>query len=184
MNPGLLPTPSSDHLPGNALQVPASGRASPGGFSSRRSAVMMLAYAVLVLVCVASLISAGDFSFGRKPWENLVATAHELSRPSFLDVWFGNPNLEYTADDGRVLRVEDQRVVEAKFLMGLTDAIWTTLKIATLGSLLAAILGAAVSGAGAYRGDESVAAAGARAWRGGAHRLRAAVGGTASVALA
>ena len=103
---------------------------------------MLLAYAVLVLVCVASLVNAGDFSFGRKPWENLVTTAGELSRPSFLDVWFGNPNLEYTADDGRVLRVEDQRVVEAKFLMGLIDAIWTTLKIATLGSLLAAILGA------------------------------------------
>ncbi len=117
-------------------------RSTPSGFSSRYSAALLLAYAVLVMVCVASLVMAGDFSFGRRPWTNLVATVGELSHPSFLDVWFGNPRLEYKADDGRVLRVEDQRAVEVKFLMGLLAAIWTTIKIATLGSLLAAILGA------------------------------------------
>ena len=113
-----------------------------GGFSSRRAAWLMAAYALLVVLCVGSLIRAGDFSFGRNPWRNLVATAGELSQPSFLNLWFGDQRLEYKADDGRVLRVEDQRAVEAKFLQGLGVAVWTTLKIATLGSLLAALLGA------------------------------------------
>jgi phosphonate transport system permease protein len=117
-------------------------RTNPSGFSSRNSAALLVAYALLVLTCVASLVMAGDFSFGRKPWTNLVTTLGELSQPSFLDLWFGNPHLQYTADDGRVLRVEDQRAVEATFLLGLLLAIWTTIKIATLGSLLAAILGA------------------------------------------
>jgi phosphonate ABC transporter permease subunit PhnE len=111
-------------------------------FSSRRSVWLMALYALLVLACVASLIRADDFSLGRKPWQNLMATAAELSQPSFLNLWFGNPNLEFIADDGRVLRVEDQRATEAAFLIGLGAAIWTTFKIATLGSLLAAFLGA------------------------------------------
>ncbi len=142
MKPDAIPTSPVEQLAGSPALARLSSRSAVGGFSSRNSAVMLLAYAVLVLICVASLINAGDFSFGRKPWENLTTTVGELSRPSFIDVWFGNPHLEYTSDDGRVLRVEDQRVVEAKFLMGLVDAVWTTLKIATLGSLLAAILGA------------------------------------------
>lgn len=96
-------------------------------------------YAVLIAACVSSLINAGDLSLGRKPWENLKRTAVELSEPSFLNVWFGNEKLEYKADDGRVLRVENQRVTERKFLLGLSEAIWTTIKIATLGSLLAAL---------------------------------------------
>ena len=112
------------------------------GFSSRRSAVLIAIYALLVALCLASLYAADDLSLGRKPWQNLMTTAGELSRPSFLDVWFGNPQLEYKSDDGTVLRVEDQRASEARFLMGLTAAVWTTLKIATLGTLLAAILGA------------------------------------------
>ncbi|MBL8525887.1 MAG: phosphonate ABC transporter, permease protein PhnE [Betaproteobacteria bacterium] len=102
----------------------------------------MLVYAALILACVWSLVSAGDFTLGRKPWQNLMTTAGELSRPSFVDLWFGNTQLEYKSDDGQVLRVENQRASEAKFLSGLGSAIWTTLKIATLGSLLAAILGA------------------------------------------
>jgi len=120
----------------------AASRRQAAGFSSRRSAWLLAAYAALVIACIVSLIRADDFSFGRRPWQNLVTTAGELSHPSFLNVWFGEPKLEYKADDGRVLRVEDQRTVEARFLMGLGVAIWTTLKIATLGSLLAAILGA------------------------------------------
>ena len=112
------------------------------GFSSRRSAWLLAIYAILIAACVISLVRAGDFSLGRKPWHNLITTAGELSHPSFLNVWFGDPQLEYKADDGRVLRVEDQRAIEAKFMTGLGAAIWTTLKIATLGSLLAAILGA------------------------------------------
>ena len=111
-------------------------------FSSRRSTLLLAFYALLVTVCLASLYQAGDLSLGRKPWENLLTTAGELSRPSFIDVWFGDPQLEYKSDDGRVLRIEDRRVNEAAFLLGLGGAIWTTLKIATLGTLLAAVLGA------------------------------------------
>ena len=112
------------------------------GFSSRKSALLLAIYACLIVACLASLYRAGDLSLGRKPWENFVATAGELSRPSFINVWFGEPQLEYRSDDGRVLRVEDQRATEASFIKNLAGAIWTTLKIATLGSLLAAILGA------------------------------------------
>ena len=119
-----------------------ASRRQAAGFSSRRSTWLIAAYAILVIACVASLIRADDFSFGRRPWQNLITTAGELSHPSFFNVWFGDSKLEYKADDGRILRVEDQRAVEAKFLTGLGSAIWTTLKIATLGSLLAAILGA------------------------------------------
>ena len=119
-----------------------AGRSLSGVFSSRRAVWLIAAYAVLIAICIGSLINAGDFSLGRRPWQNLLTTAGELSKPSFINVWFGDPRLEYISDDGRVLRVEDQRAVEAKFLRGLVTAIWTTLKIATLGTLLAAMLGA------------------------------------------
>ena len=131
-----------------AQNIPASDalasprRARLPGFSSRKSALLLAIYALLVAACLMSLYRAGDLSLGRKPWENLLATAGELSRPSFIDVWFGDPKLEYKSDDGRVLRVEDRRETEAAFIRSLGGAIWTTMKIATLGSLLAAILGA------------------------------------------
>ncbi|MDX2218452.1 MAG: phosphonate ABC transporter, permease protein PhnE [Burkholderiales bacterium] len=105
-----------------------------------RRRLYLAAYALLLLTCVWSLVAAGDLSLGRKPWENFARTASELSRPSFVDLWFGNPALEFKADDGRVLRVENQQESEARFLKGLGRAIWDTLKIATLGSLLAAIM--------------------------------------------
>ena len=135
MHPPATPAPPA--LDAIAVPVPPLR-----GFSSRRSTWLMALYALLVVACVASLIRADDFSLGRKPWQNLVTTAAELSQPSFLNLWFGNPKLEYIADDGRVLRTEDQRATEAAFLTGLAGAIWTTFKIATLGSLLAALLGA------------------------------------------
>lgn len=111
-------------------------------FSSRWMAGLMLLYAIIVAGCVASLVMAGDFSFGRKPWENLKTTAIELSVPSFVNVWFGNEALEYRNDDGKLLRVENQRKVELKYLGGVGMAIWVTFKIATLGTLLAAFIGA------------------------------------------
>lgn len=101
---------------------------------------LSLAYACLVTVCLLSLISEGDLSLGRRPLQNLIQTAAEFSYPSFLDVWFGNPHLEYRSDDGNVLRVEDRRDVESRYLVGLASATWTTFRIATLGSLLAAVL--------------------------------------------
>lgn len=105
-----------------------------------RRRLYLVAYALLLAACLWSLIAAGDLSLGRKPWENFARTAQELSRPSFVDLWFGNPALEYKADDGRVLRVENQQESETRFLTGLGRAVWDTLKIATLGSLLAALL--------------------------------------------
>ena len=101
---------------------------------------LSLVYACLVVVCLSQLISDGDLSFGRRPLQNLMQTATEFSYPSFLDVWFGNPHLEYVSSDGTVLRVENRRVVETNYLLGLARATWTTFSIATLGSLLAAVL--------------------------------------------
>lgn len=98
---------------------------------------LTLAYALLVAVCLGSLVQENELSLGRNPWANLVKTAGEFARPSFLDVWFGNTHLEYRSDDGRVLRVENRRQVEADYLAGLGRATWTTVRIATLGALLA-----------------------------------------------
>jgi phosphonate transport system permease protein len=108
--------------------------------SQLRLRCYFVVYAALLVACAASLVMADDLSLGRNPWRNLVTTVSELSRPSFVDVWLGNPQLEYKSDDGRVLRVENQKAVEVKYLYGLIEATWTTLKIATLGSLIAAIL--------------------------------------------
>ena len=101
---------------------------------------LLVAYGLLLLASVLSFAQQGDLSLGRNPWGNLARTLGELSRPSFFDVWFGDPNLQYKAADGRVLRVEDRRVVESQYLWGVLDATWTTLKIATVGSFLAALL--------------------------------------------
>jgi len=101
---------------------------------------LVLAYALLIAVAVGTLASAGDLSLGRNPLANLAKTAADFAHPSFLDVWFGNPQLEYRSDDGTLLRVEDRRVVEADFLRQLAGATWVTIVIGTLGSLLGAIL--------------------------------------------
>jgi phosphonate ABC transporter permease subunit PhnE len=55
-------------------------------------------------------------------------------------VWFGPERLTYRSDDGTVLRVENRREVEASFLAAVARATWVTLQIATLGSLLAALM--------------------------------------------
>jgi phosphonate transport system permease protein len=102
--------------------------------------VWLVAYAVLVALCVASLWAAGDLTLGRNPWHNLVKSAGEFWQPSFVDLWLGRERLEYRSDDGTLLRVENRRAVEAQFLWALARATWTTLQIATLGSLLAALL--------------------------------------------
>ena len=99
-----------------------------------------LAYVVLIATCVGTLVADGDLSMGRNPWRNLLRSVGEFSHPSFVDVWFGNPQREYRSDDGTLLRVEDRRAVERRYLAGLAEATWTTVRIATLGSLLAAIL--------------------------------------------
>lgn len=101
---------------------------------------LMLLYAALVFASLCSLIREDDLSMGRHPIDNLVKTVREFSHPSFLDVWFGNQHLEYRSDDGTVLRTENRQEIEAHYLSGLAEATWTTFRIATLGSLLGAIL--------------------------------------------
>jgi phosphonate transport system permease protein len=101
---------------------------------------LVLLYAALVLCCLLTLAAAGDLSLGRNPWDNLLKSLSELARPSFLDLWWGEQRLEYRSDDGTLLRVEDRRQVEANFIAALGRATWTTFQIATLGSLLAALL--------------------------------------------
>lgn len=99
-----------------------------------------IAYIALVAACLGSLFAAGDLSFGRNPWDNLLKSLGDFARPSFLDVWFGPERLEYRSDDGTLLRVENRREIEAAFLAALAEATWVTFQIATLGSLLAALL--------------------------------------------
>ncbi|MDB5838331.1 MAG: phnE [Herminiimonas sp.] len=96
-------------------------------------------YLLLAASCLWSLAKDDDLSLGRSPWTNLQKTVVEFAHPSFLDVWLGNPKLEYKSDDGTILRTEDRRAVEKKFLTALVEATWTTIKIGTLGSLLAAV---------------------------------------------
>lgn len=114
------------------------GRLLPRGRAG--FAGLMAIYVALVAVCLGTLVAAGDLAFGRHPWDNLLKSIGDFARPSFLDVWFGPGRLEYRSDDGTLLRVEDRRRVEADFLAGLARATWTTFQIATLGSLLAALL--------------------------------------------
>jgi phosphonate ABC transporter permease subunit PhnE len=100
---------------------------------------VVAAYALLLLASVWSFAAQGDLTLGRRPLANLQRTLAELSHPSFLDLWWGPQRLEYRADDGRLLRVEDRRAVEARYLQEVLGATWTTLKIGTLGAFLAAL---------------------------------------------
>lgn len=100
---------------------------------------LTLIYLLLVAACLGTLAREDELSLGRNPLTNLIKTVGEFAHPSFLDVWFGNPQLEYKSDDGTVLRVENRQEVEADYLAGLGRATWTTIRIATLGSLLGAL---------------------------------------------
>lgn len=99
-----------------------------------------IAYALLLALCLAGLAANSELSFGRAPWANLTKTVGELARPSFVDLWWGPERIEYRSDDGRLLRVDDARAVEVSFLQAVARGAWTTFQIATLGSLLAALL--------------------------------------------
>ena len=103
-------------------------------------AVLVLAYAAVVLACGLGLVWAGDLSWGRNPWDNLLKSVGEFARPSFLDIWFGPERLESRSEDGTLLRTENRQAVEWAFVQALGRATWTTFQIATLGSLLAALL--------------------------------------------
>ncbi len=109
-------------------------------FKSNGLRWLALAYLALLLGCLYTLASQGDLTLGRNPWQNLQRTLADFSHPSFLDAWLGPERLEFKADDGRVLRVENRREVERTYLRGIVSATWTTLVIGTLGSALAAVL--------------------------------------------
>ena len=98
-----------------------------------------LVYAAFAFLCFITLANEDGIGLGRRPWENIKRTATDMAHPSFLDAWFGAERLEYKDAQGKVLRVENRREVETKFLRGLASAVWTTLRIATLGTLLAGL---------------------------------------------
>ncbi|MEO5698282.1 MAG: phosphonate ABC transporter, permease protein PhnE [Burkholderiaceae bacterium] len=119
-----------------------AGRRPPSAWLPRWSALpaLLLACAVLVFASLWTLAAEDELSLGRKPWQNLGKTIAELSEPSFLRVWFGDTRLEVRDVDGRILRVEDQRATEVRYLQGVGRALWTTLRIAALGTALAALI--------------------------------------------
>lgn len=105
-----------------------------------RSLALVVGYVALVAVCLGTLAAQGELSGGRNPWANLVKSVGELAHPSFFDLWFGPEQREFRSDDGTLLRTENRRAAEARYLGGLAEATWTTFRIATLGSLLGAVL--------------------------------------------
>jgi len=121
---------------------PVPHRAPPRSewWQTRALPLLLSSCAVLVMLSLWTLAVEGELSMGRRPWQNLQTTLSQMSEPSFLRVWFGNPNAEVRDGDGRVLRVDDQRETEARYLKGVGRAIWTTLRIGTLGTCLAAVI--------------------------------------------
>lgn len=93
-----------------------------------------------MVICLISLGKSGDLQFGRNPISNILKTADEMKQPSFFDVWYGPEKFEYKSDDGTVLRTENRKEVETTFLQAILRALWVTFKIATVGSVLAALL--------------------------------------------
>lgn len=94
----------------------------------------------LLVVSLWSLSAEDELSLGRRPWENLRRTAGEMSQPSVMKLWFGDTQRQVRDDNGRVLRVEDERATEQAYLKGVGRALWTTLRIASVGTMLAALL--------------------------------------------
>jgi phosphonate ABC transporter permease subunit PhnE len=82
----------------------------------------------------------GDLHFGRNPLGNIAKTFDEMRSPSFLRLWFGNPELQYKDDEGKVLRVENEQTTEREFLFAVGRAIWTTFVIATVGTFVGCII--------------------------------------------
>ena len=70
---------------------------------------LLLACLMLAAVSVWTLAAEDELGLGRKPWHNLKATLADMSEPSFLRLWFGNPQAQVRDAEGRVLREEDQR---------------------------------------------------------------------------
>jgi phosphonate transport system permease protein len=123
-----------------AIGTPGAAALGRNATARTRFASWCAAYMALVVLCLATLWQSGDLNLGRTPWANLTKTVGEFAHPSFLDAWWGAERLEFRSDDGRVLRVENRREVERSFLAAVARGAWVTLQIATLGSLLGALL--------------------------------------------
>ena len=98
-------------------------------------------YLFILVFCLYSLKSHDDLTLGRRPLENLTKTLKELSKPSFVKIWNGDEHFEYKDDEGKVLRVDNQKKQEGEFLFSIMRSGWMTFKIATIGSALAAFFG-------------------------------------------
>lgn len=129
-----------EHVADGSIGVPPAPAPQRRGWAVPRLPALLLAAMLLVLASVWTLAAEDELGLGRRPWQNLHKTVAEMSEPSFLRLWFGDPTPPVRDGAGRVLRVEDQRAVEARYLQGLGRALWTTLRIATLGTVLAALL--------------------------------------------
>lgn len=112
-----------------------AARSAPGGLGWALAAL-----AALLVASLWTLAAEDELGLGRKPWENLQRTLADMSQPSFLNLWFGDPQRETRDADGRVLRVDDEPAREAAYLQGVLRALWTTLRIATVGTFGAALL--------------------------------------------
>ncbi len=104
--------------------------------------LLLASCAFLVVMSMWTLARDGDLSLGRRPWQNLHRTApHRTGRAKLpARLVRGNLQLEVRDGTGLLLRMEDQRATERRCLDGLSWALWTTLRIATLGIALAALL--------------------------------------------
>ncbi|WP_310737734.1 phosphonate ABC transporter, permease protein PhnE [Ideonella paludis] len=94
----------------------------------------------LVVISAWTLAQEGELGWGRKPWQNLQATVSELAQPSWLKLWFGDPARELRNEEGELLRVINEPQAEARYLAGVGRALWTTLRMATLGTVAAMLL--------------------------------------------
>lgn len=94
----------------------------------------------LIVISAWTLAQEGELGWGRKPWQNLQATVGELAQPSWLKLWFGDPARELRNEDGELLRVINEPQAEARYLAGVGRALWTTLRMATLGTVVAMLL--------------------------------------------
>ncbi len=126
-------------LEGLPPRAESSGHPAPTG-PVRLLPVLLWSCLVLVVVSLWTLSAEDELSLGRRPWQNLRKTVAEMSEPSILKLWFGDAHLQVRDADGRVLRVEDQQAKERVYLRGVGRALWTTLRIAAIGTVLAALL--------------------------------------------
>lgn len=110
------------------------------GLSLVQAWAWRLAAIGLVVVSAWTLAQEGELGWGRKPWQNLQTTVAELAQPSWLKLWFGDPARELRNEDGELLRVINEPEVEARYLAGVGRALWTTLRMATLGTVAAMLL--------------------------------------------